>query len=181
MTLYEEYTTGKSDYQSTYGVQWRGQTFTVGTTGADENFDLTTIQQLIWRVGSPGTVYITLKAVDGSHLPTGAVLSSGSYDGDALTTDTAGEWKEITMSAFECQASTEYAIICNIEGGSDSQKVCFASDHVGATYAGGNLIQSANSGVDWTLYAGQDHLFKVYGTGAAPPPTGQYMNMKGYW
>ena len=74
-------------------------------------YTIDSVQLEIYRSGTPGTVNIELYAVDGSNHPTGPVLSSGTINGDTLTTSTNGWFYSISMSSYAMSASTKYAIV----------------------------------------------------------------------
>ena len=137
-----------------------GQSFTVGTTGTNENFSITSVKVKIYKVGSPGDVYVNLYAVDGNGYPTGSSLSSGVTDGDTLTTNTAGEEREITMSSYELQASTKYALVFETEFFDGSNMCRMILNSADASYTGGAYLYM--DGEDWAE-AAYDVWFEVYG------------------
>lgn len=164
MVLYERFNTGDDNVVHMFGNNWIGQSFTVGNTGTNENFELTYVKLLIYKALTPGTFNVYLRAVDAAHLPTGGNLSSGTINGDTLTTNTAGEWKQINMSAYECQASTEYAIVCETPDGTGTgDDVNWRCDASSPGYTGGRGSYSSNDGVTWNDYSAIDCLFEVYG------------------
>lgn len=171
MATYESFVTGGSNYFYIYDSYWQSQTFTVGTTGPNENFTLNEIHGLFQRAGSPGTMTVELYAVDGSGHPTGSVLSSGTIN--ANTFDQYGAVEEtITMSEYELQASTEYAIVCHIAGGDAVNCVLWQYNSSGG-YSGGNIEESTDSGSSWTTHADIDFLFLVDGTATSQTIVGQ--------
>ena len=97
MGLYEYcYDTGFNSF--VYGNNLFGQSFTVGTVGTNENNYLTFIKLRASRYGSPGDVVINVYAVDAFGHPTGAVLSTGSLDGNGFGTSTSTQTFEMTRT-----------------------------------------------------------------------------------
>ena len=158
-TLYEYYNTGDDAQTPMYGNWWRGQTFTPSVA-----HKITSVKLRLYRTGSPGTLTVSIKAVDGSSHPTGADLCSGTIDGDTLTTDTEGAWYEITLGdGYELSASVKYAIVGRALGGDASNKVHWRGDQSSPTYAGGCLEVSLNGGSSWTSYPTVDAMFEEWG------------------
>lgn len=155
-TLEQYYDTGDDSYSNARGVNWVAQQFT--TSGA---FTITKVSLLVYRVDSPGTVVVSIRATSSGY-PTGADLCSGSFSGDDLTTDTAGEWAEAVFSSpAALSASTQYAIIVRaIDAG--AAYVRWRRDYSSPTYSGGMLLASTNSGVSFTAYSSGDQMFRTY-------------------
>jgi len=164
-TRYEYYNptpTAELPWGPAYGVNWKGQTFTPSTAHT-----ITSVKLLLYRVGSPGTYTIGIRATS-SGLPTGGNLCSGSIDGDTLTDNPAGEEKEITLGAgANLSASVQYAIVMDARDGSAGNSVQSRGRSTDASYAGGTRCYSANSGVAWTAVAADDHWFEEWGESLA--------------
>jgi hypothetical protein len=178
MALYENFADGES-WASTYGAQWSAQTFTVGTVATNENFDITSVKIKGYTPGDPGTVTVSIRAVDVNGLPTDSDLSSGTFDGGSVPGAYPGDWFEITMSAYEIQASTKYAIVVRISETSSANELRWIRNTTDG-YAGGNYCVSINSGSSWSAGATNDLPFEVYGTasgGEPPTGTGQFINI----
>ncbi|MBA7589542.1 hypothetical protein ES708_31627 [subsurface metagenome] len=102
--LFEYYITGDDFGYGVYGPNWEAQTFTPSVA-----HKITSVKLKLYRRGSPGTLTVAIKAVDVSHHPTGADLCSGTTNGNTLTEDMAGEWREITLGAgANLNTDTEY-------------------------------------------------------------------------
>lgn len=146
---------------------YMGQSFTIGTVGTNENFNTYSVKLKLYRINNPGTITIEIYSVDVSGFPTGSALSSGTTDGDTLTTNTAGEIREIIMSSYELQASTKYAIVIFCAAESIGVKLDSA-----AGYTGGNQLLWEE---EW--FDGSDDLyFSVWGTSTAIG-TNQFINV----
>ena len=167
MALFESFTTEGGNSAYVYGDLWQSQTFTIGTTGSNDAHTIEEIHLWCHRQGSPGTLTVSIRAVDGSGHPTGADLSSGTINGN--TFDLYGPIEEtITMSSYELQPSTKYAIVIRALAGDGSNLVLCR--YVGeGSYSGGNWEESSDAGVNWSDFAANDFMFAEYGTATAPP------------
>ncbi len=94
MQLYEYYDLSDPGLANLWGDFWQGQTFTPRVAHTIEAVKLE-----MYRHGSPGTITVAIKAVDGSGLPTGVDLCSGTTDGDTLPLIYGGEKREIALGA----------------------------------------------------------------------------------
>ncbi len=157
--LFERYNVGNDlAINSEYGALWSAQTFT-----PIESHSVSSVRLKLYRIGSPGTVTASIRAVDGSNHPTGSDLASGTTDGDTLTTDTGGEWREITFSTpYALSAGTRYAIVFRAPSGNSSNNITNIHN-VSEGYPGGNHERSSNSGSTWVTWATQENLFEEYG------------------
>ena len=160
-TLYENYNEGDVAGSCIHGTDWRGQTFTPATA-----HQITSVKLKLARVGLPGTLTVSIRATDGEGKPTGGDLCSGTIDGDTLTTDGAGEWREITFSpGYELTASTKYAIVSRTLTGDGSNYVSWRADSTSPTYTDGSNTASVNSGSTWILFTTTDMMFEEWGLG----------------
>ncbi len=161
-TLYENYITGDTSSGTMYGENWESQTFTPSV-----NHIVTSVKLMMHKDpgagASPGNITVSIRATS-SSLPTGLDLASGTTDGDTLTDDNAGEWREITFSAGALLlASTEYAIVVRVTGGDGSNYVNWRYDGTSPTYTDGQRAYSSNSGSGWTGVSDDDHMFEGWG------------------
>ena len=168
-TKYEYYNTGWDSYLLVQGVAWVSQTFT-----ASSAHDVSQIKILIFRGSaamSPGTVTVGIRAVDGSGHPTGSDLTSGTFNGNTVTTDAAGEWISVTLLEYTLASGIQYAIVIRAPNGGPGDYLCWQRDVSSPTFTGGNLEYSIDSGVSWTAYTGSDMMFEVWGVGTVDTPT----------
>lgn len=157
-TRYEYYDTEGDFTAHIYGNSQRAQTFTPSTA-----HKITSVKLLLYRYGSPGTITVSIKAIDGSGHPTGDDLCSGTTDGNTLTTSSPGEWRKITLGAgADLSADTTYAIVVKALDGNGSNWLSWRYDFAG-TYAGGNYEVSSDGGSNWTSYANYDFPFEEWG------------------
>lgn len=163
-TLFEYYNTGDTGSDDLALATWRAQTFTPATA-----HKITSVKLKLYRVGSPGTIIVSIRATDGSGHPTGADLCSGTTDGDTLTTDIGGEWREITLGAgYDLLADTKYAIVGRALDAYGANYVKWRREWGTGAYAGGNYEYSTHSGDSWDAAATSDFMFEDWGE---PPVT----------
>lgn len=164
-TLYESYNTGDNSNIGMGGVVWRAQTFTPTIAHL-----ITSIKLLAYRLGLPGTATVSIRATSGGA-PTGIDLCSGTTSASTLTTDTAGEWREITLGAGALlTAGVKYAIVIAAPSGNLTTKILYLRirEPVGG-YAGGSTYDSGDSGASWTAHPeDEDYMFEDWGTSGAP-------------
>ena len=158
-SMYEYYNTGYDNGEYIGYEQWCAQTFTPSF-----GHTITSVKLRLYRIGSPGTIYVDIKGTDGSGHPTGSVLCSGSINGNNLTTDSAGAWYEITLGVgTELYASTRYAIIVRApDANGEEQFVVWKGDATSPTYSGGNKEFSDTAGASWNTET-WDMMFEEWG------------------
>ena len=164
-TLYQKYTTGDTSASAWYGVNWGGQSFTPAL-----DHRITSLKIKVYRVGSPGTVTVSIKGTDGDGKPTGADLASGTFDGNTITTDIDGEWVEIVFSSPHTlrAPSTKYAMVVRAPDGDASNKLGWRQDTTTAAYPGGSYLSSVDGGTNWWVEPAFDHLFVEFGVPVSP-------------
>ena len=176
-TLYDSYSVA-TDYDALFGSSddnWLSQSFTPSV-----NYTIGSVKLYLEKgVGTVGNVTVAIYTADANHYPTGAALATGTTPGDTLTTDDAGEEREITFSTpTDLTSGTVYCIVVRAIT-SDNTLEVKAKDS--GTYSGGKLTYSNNGGVAWNQYGGnaKDALFKTYGTATlAPPVSDAYVTKK---
>ena len=159
-TLYESNLIG-SQNGNAFGSGWVGQSF------KPVKAHLSTYVRLkAFRTNSPGTVTVSIRATTSAGLPTGADLASGTFDGNAVTTDTGGEVVTITWgTAVLLSTAVAYAIIMRAPSGDSSNQIKFLLDNGGNPYAGGETLLSEDSGSSWSVdSADSDYVFEDFGT-----------------
>jgi hypothetical protein len=159
--LKDYYNEGDTFEVTAFSNGWQSQIFT-----ASDDYDAASVKLLIYRVGSPGTVTVSLRATMDDCIPTGSDLASGTINGNDLSTDTSGEWVEITFSEpLSLVSGTHYAIVVKAEGADPSNAVKWRSDSSG-DYDGGNAANY--DGFEWIPDPDYDHMFEVYAGESAP-------------
>ena len=165
--IYESYTTG-ADGAWHFADQYKvGQTFTPSISHTVDK-----VRLKLFRVGSPGTLTISIYATT-AGLPTGGVLATGTTNGDTLTTNSTGSFRDILLGAgTPLSASTQYAIVAEAPDGTiDTHEVFWKIDSSSPTYAGGTEVRRPTwpGGVDiWELVSGSDCLFIEFGPDLPP-------------
>ena len=157
-TTWEAYTSGDTTAAQVCGVNWYGQTFTISPV----SHSTVDVRLMLYRVGTPSTVTVSIRAIGDDGYPTGGDLTSGTIDGDALTTDTDGVWYGITLTETSLSYDDVYAICIRAEAGDDSNYVAVREDASGS-YTGGEAITSSSGGITWSADTGKDIMFQVDG------------------
>lgn len=170
-TIRESYTTGQDANNDAYGNIWKGQTFKSSIAHDIDQVDLYSC-----RVSNPGTVTVSIQAVDGSNLPDGTDLCSGTFDGNAISV-TYG-WNTVTFDTLaNLSANTTYAIVVRALDGSVTDAFRWGSDDTSPAYSNGNFAYSNDGGSTWAANVNNDFLFKEYGyrpTSAVTPTDKTY-------
>lgn len=166
-TKYEYYDSGLDGSIGFHTVAWNAQTFTPA-----EAHKITSVKLQLSKTGSPGEITVSIRATSGG-LPTGGDLCSGTTDGDTLTTEWPGEWREITLGdGYNLDADTKYAIVVRALEGSSSNYLNWYKDGTSPTYAGGGRCNSENSGSSWSDQSSwDDFMFEEWGEPPVSAPT----------
>jgi hypothetical protein len=157
--VYESFTNDTGNI-SFGGAQWRGQTFTPATTHTLQSVKL----KLLRTAGSGvGNLNVAIKATDSNGLPTGANLSTGSMLCANIGANDYAVYS-ITMTDVVVNSGTKYAIIFsapNMSEGNMSYRVNDPSNS--SDYAGGNMLDSSNSGLNWSSAPTYRGYFEEWG------------------
>ncbi|MBA7573105.1 hypothetical protein ES708_14905 [subsurface metagenome] len=135
---------------------WKAQTFT-----PQISHDLTKVELYLYREGTIGTVTVSIRNTDASHLPTGGDLVSNSFNGMELGTSEA--WKAIALAYSRLFIDTEYAIVTRLAGGSSFNWLKWRGTANSNPYTRGEAYTSYDSGVTWTHPTVLDMGFREYG------------------
>lgn len=143
-TLFEKYNGTTDDFIRIYDVKWRAETFT-----ASSDHTLSSVKMKVYRIGSPGTVTVGIYNTT-AGAPSGTPIVSNTFDGNALTTSTAGEVKEITFASPPLLTNgSVYAIVASASTGSNSNELDWLSTSTGGGFTGGNIWASEDGGSTW--------------------------------
>jgi len=160
---YEYYDTGGDGVAGCFADRRYAQTFTPSTSHV-----ITSVKLLVYRVGNPGTVTISIRETDEDGHPTGDDLCAGTIYGNALTEDPAGEWKEITLGdGYNLTPSTKYAIVMKSQSTSSGHRTCWIRDESDPTYPGG-CHEYASDITNWVSHPDRDLLFEEWGEPVGP-------------
>lgn len=159
MALVDYYSTGDDGEDGFAGSRWSSMTFT-----ASSSYTMTGVGLKLCKTGSPGTLTITLRAVDGSSppKPTTTVLATGTYNGNSLGASPGAIVEIVFAVPYNVTNGTRYAIVMSGAAGGASIRYDSSGE-----YAGGNTAVSDDAGSSWTVFAGLDSLFETYAT--TPP------------
>jgi hypothetical protein len=166
-TLFEYYNTNDDSAFYFYGNYWDAQTFTIGNVGANEDFYITNVKLKMFKSGSIGDVHVGIKETVGG-LPTGDDLTSGSTDGNTLTSSITGEWRNVPLNSCLLNAGTQYALVVRTEETDINHTLNWCCDGTSTVYTGGVSLES-NAGSTWTGYSTYDFMFEIYGTTVTSP------------
>lgn len=164
LTLYEHYLVGPAAHPSE-SDNWSGQTFT-----PQISHHLFEVKFRVYRVGWPGIVTIDTYACDPAHKPTGSILSTGTFNGNLVTTNTLGEMQTIPLS-FGCSplSGVEYALIIKAPAGNASNYINMKADP-SSTYTRGVSLKTWNGGATWSVSLTADKVFEEWGYPFTPAP-----------
>ena len=151
---------------------WQAQSFTVGNVG----HTISSVKLLLFRVGTPGDLTVSIQNVTVNHKPMGDEtfdLTVGTVNCDAITELDTGEWVEVTLiPEISLNTNTEYTIVARALDGSyggpgGDQAVNWCSTLNPGLYADGHNAVSAVSGAIW--WAGEPGyvstmIFQVFGS-----------------
>lgn len=161
-TRFQYYNTGEDGEYGIWGNKVIGQQFAVSTSHSIEYVKLKLRE---YPGSNPGNLVVEIKATDGDGKPTGDALCSTVVN--ASDYNDPSQWRTITFSSpANLYAGNIYAILCHDEdwNGSSTNQVLWADDGSSPTYSGGCELHSADKGVNWALYTGEDFMFEEWGT-----------------
>lgn len=157
--LQENYIVNDDGERDFFGVFWTGQTFTpaVGHT-------LGAVKLKVARILIPGIITVSIRAT-AAGLPTGADLAVGTFDGDLLNAKPTYIERLVSMTVpVALSGAVVYAIVVRALTGDASNLISWRRDATSPTYAGGERVDSVNSGSTWTNVTGDDMWFAEYGS-----------------
>ena len=161
LSVFENYVINDDSENAMFGVNWGAQLFTPSTAHT-----ITKVRLLLRRQGAsgtPGTITVSIRNTTNNR-PSGGDLASGFSDGNTLTTNGAGEWREITFGGgTDLVANTRYAIIVRVTSGDTNNSLRWRDDSSSPTYAGGQWENSTDSGSNWNIVSGNDMMFEEWG------------------
>jgi hypothetical protein len=141
--------------EEAYGTRWLNMRFVCRWP-----HQLRKVRLKLYREGSPGTITVSVRDTE-----TGADLVVGTTNGDTLTTDPGGEWRDFNFSSPYCDLEflKTYYITIRATAGDSSNSVHVVCDDAG-TYDAGYMRYSTSSGTSWSSISGSpDALFEEYG------------------
>ncbi len=159
---YEHYTSETYDaWAEAYQNKFVGETFTPSVSHV-----ITGLKLLMFRVGTPGTVIVSLSETSGG-IPVGDDLASYSFNGNSLTDSTSGQVVEINFaSPVSLKAGTLYAFIVKAPSGTyPNHEVVLLTDITTLSYADGEFIVAypGEQGWQWYHYTDTEAYFSEWG------------------
>ncbi len=129
-----------------------------------DSYSISSVKVLIYRINSPGTYTVSIRAASGDA-PTGGDLASGEFEGSSITTNVAGEWKEITFDTpYELSSTTKYTIVIRYTGGGDSGgSIEWLGVGGSSSYPAGQGTYSFTGGSTWSALS-RDFNFETWGS-----------------
>jgi len=118
----------------------------------------------LYRETLPGIFTVGIKATDAALLPTGEDLCTGISNGNTLTPDIPGEWREILLGdGANLTVDTLYAIVVRCPDAPLNHWVVWRIDQTAPLYDRGFLHESFNSGRTWDRREDLDFMFEEWG------------------
>lgn len=128
------------------------QTFTIGTVGTNEYFEIAYALIYINNVGSSFTAHI--RNVNNTGYPTNINLTNGTFIGSM----SGNQWYRVNFSTqYRLYSNTKYALVVHGDGN-------WWADSTSPTYTGGSFFNSADDGITWSESLSKDALFRLYGS-----------------
>lgn len=150
---------------------------------ADRNSLVSGVKLKLYKKGTIGNVTVSLvKASDvygTAMLPTGPELATKTFSGDGFTTNTAGQWEEVTFDPqVQIIQDSYYSILVSLEGGDGVYNYLALRIKTmgGPAVVTGYL--STDNGSSWNSQV-SDALFELQGTHSGPIMVEQYISSGG--
>ncbi|GAI72502.1 unnamed protein product, partial [marine sediment metagenome] len=137
---------------------YQGQTFTPGAS-----HKITSVWIKAYRVGFPGLITVGIRETVAGD-PTDTDLCLGSTNGNTLTTDIQGEWREIPITAgVDLSAGVQYAKALRITSDVVLNYLVWRADGTAPSYYGGMHLNSDDYGNTWFKRPLTDFMFEEWG------------------
>lgn len=145
-------------------IRWFGQSFIVGKSTINDTIICSNISILLYRVGIPGLINVSIHPVNSTGYPLSTVLCSKTQNCSTIATASPYTWVSFDFSPrINLTKNTMYAIIVRCLNVTALKQYVWREDITAPTYSWGNYLQSLNSGVTWTKQTSIDCMFRVYG------------------
>ena len=118
---------------------------------------------MVFRVGSPGYVTLSIRPTTGAHPDSsGDLCSDNSQNGDTWgTSSSSADWSFSPPGVV--LALTKYAIVMRAPDGNVSNNARWGENYPTDGYAGGNPEFSTDSGSNWSTTTGREFMFENWG------------------
>lgn len=148
------------------GTNQSAQTFTIGASGDNLTFNLSSVEVLLARVsGDTGADFeAMIFETDPAGAPANNITYTNYLSKGTLTIQSSGfsttpTWFKIDMSGT-LERNKQYALVVWVE---DTNDLIWREDASSPTYTGGNVLTTTNLGRTWTKVAGSDKIFQING------------------
>ena len=161
----EWYTTGDDGSSDLDGAAKQfAMTFTLGTTGNNLTFNVSQIKvKLTDNNVATGNGTFEIQGVQPDGSPDGTAISTGTFDMTIPSTG-AGSWVTVIMSATTLQAGQQYSLVFTDGFDAIGNWLGWRTDaNGGATYTGGFVWSSTDSGASWTSATPKAAMFQIEG------------------
>jgi hypothetical protein len=156
-----EYLSAGGDGQGAdiYGSNWACEQFTVGDTA----HTVTSILLYLKKVGTPGTVTVSLRHADGDDFPTGIDICAATLNGSDFSTSFVKYKFDVTEISLE--AGESYAIVVRAVAGDDSNDIQWKWKAAGGVTSGEPSVagHSTDGSLSWVSDSPKDFLFEIWG------------------
>ena len=138
------------------------QSFTLGTTGGNFTFTITSIDVKIKKTLGPVTLNWKIQSTSPDGTPSGTTIASGSISAASVST-TAGWVNSIADVTGTLVKDGLYVLVLIPVTASGSDKFHWRYDGSSPTYTGGSVFTSTNGGINWTVDTAKDFMFSING------------------
>lgn len=137
------------------------------------------------RAGNPGTFTVQIYQAEPGYgnPPIGDALCAGSYDGNSLTTDAAGEWIDVIFDSYTALPETNCVVIITAGAGTDDSNFIRWRIDTSTSYVEGcSTWYTGTPPLNWDYSLTCDHMFEVWDSlavGLSKPTTPTPANASG--
>jgi len=168
-SLVDNFESGESSSSTMDAVNdWAAQTFT-----ASKTYTITRLSVYVAKAagGDAGTATVSLKAVNGSGIPTGADLTSGTFAASTCVESPSYGWIDVDVTEYEVTEGTQYAIVVRADSASGGNALYWRDKSTDPAYADGARFFDTDGGASWNGPFTGDMYFRTYET-----PAGTYVD-----
>ena len=164
----EYYTTGGDTSEAISGTDATpdyfaaAQTFTIGTTGTNITFNVTSADLYLIRVGTITNATISIYETSPDGILKGTALSTGTITGSDISTTTL-QWINVPMTSATLKDGTKYTLVLKPSEADASNHLAWREDASSPSYTGGTSWRAQTDLGTWTQATGSDFLFQVNG------------------
>jgi len=142
-----------------------GQTFTIGSVGTNESFNLIGASFKFWKAGAPADLNISLFEMTNGTTSgeiSKVIATNTSIDISGFSAVSPGTFQNISLPSVALYNNVTYYLAGQTTAGDLNMRVSSSN-----TYDGGHRYYTSNGGVDWSFSATSDYMFEIWGTTAS--------------